>query len=113
MSESLYVAEVSPMHKDTFTEEFNSSLTIKSSLRSYGYTGCSKKSKSNGIANHLSNVFLIAFSCVVTISGVPSDFFAATCAFNPLAGCMLEVTYRHVLFHSGNDPCTCHKCMRY
>ena len=56
MSESLYVAEVSPLHKITFSDEFNSSLTIKSSLRRYGYTGCLKKSKSNGIANLLSNV---------------------------------------------------------
>ena len=62
MSESLYAAEVSPVHKITFSEEFNSSLTIRSSLRPYGYTGCLKKSKSNGIANRLSNMFLIAFS---------------------------------------------------
>ena len=47
MSESLYVAEVSPVHKITFSEEFNSSLTIKSSLSPYGYAGCLNKSKSN------------------------------------------------------------------
>ena len=68
MSESLYVAEVSPVHKITFSEEFNSSLTIKSSLSPYGYTGCLKKSKSNGTENLLSNVFLIAFSCIVNVS---------------------------------------------
>ena len=33
MSESLYVAKVSPVHKITFSEKFNSSLTVKSSLR--------------------------------------------------------------------------------
>ena len=88
MSESLYVAEVSPVHQITFSEEFNLSLTIKSSLTPYGYTGCLKKSNSNGIANVLSNIFLMAFSCVVTVSAVPSDFFAPTCAFNPLTGCM-------------------------
>ena len=33
MFESLYVAEVSPVHKITFSDEFNSSLTIKHSLR--------------------------------------------------------------------------------
>ena len=75
MSESFYVALVSPVHKITFSEEFNSSLTIKSSLRPYGYTGCLKKSKSNAIANRLSNVFLITFSCVATASAVPCDFF--------------------------------------
>ena len=32
MSERLYTAEVSPVHKFTFSEEFNSSLTVKSSL---------------------------------------------------------------------------------
>ena len=36
MFESLYVAEVSPLHKMTFSAEFSSSLTIKSS---YTYTG--------------------------------------------------------------------------
>ena len=55
--ENLYVAEVSPVHKITFSEEFNSSLTIKSSLRPLGYEGCLKKSKSNGISNLLSNFF--------------------------------------------------------
>ena len=57
MSENLYVAEVSPVHKITFSEEFNSSLTIKSSLRPYGHNGWLEKSKSNGITNLLSNVF--------------------------------------------------------
>ena len=62
MSESFHVAEVSPAHKITFSGEFNSSLTIKSFLSPYGYTGCLKKSKSKGIRNLLSNVFFIAFS---------------------------------------------------
>ena len=88
MSESLYAELVPPVHKITFSEEFYSSLTIKSSLSPYGYTGCLKKSKSHGIANFLSNFFLIAFSCVVTVSAVPSAFFAPTCAFNSLANCM-------------------------
>ena len=61
MSGSLYVAEVSPVHKITFSGEFNSSLSIKSSLSLYGYTGYLKKSKFNGIENLLSNVFFIAF----------------------------------------------------
>ena len=76
------------MQKITFSEEFNSSLTIKSSLSPYGYTGSLKKSKSRGIANRLSNVFLIAFSRVVNVSAVPSAFFAPTHAFNPFAACM-------------------------
>ena len=88
MSESLYVAEVSPVHKITFSEELNSSLTIKSSFRPYGYTRCPKKSKSKGIANLSSNVFLIAFSLVVTISAMPSAFFAPKSAFKPLTDCM-------------------------
>ena len=88
MSESLYVAEVSPLYKTTFYEEFNSSLTIKSSLSPCGYIGCLKKSKSNGIENLLSNVFLILYSWVVTASAVPSDFFAPTHAFKPLTDCM-------------------------
>ena len=87
-SESLYVAEVSPVHKITFSEEFNSSLTIKFSLSPYGYTGCLKKSKPNGIANRLSNVFLMAFSCAVTVSAVSSAFFAPTRPLNPLANYM-------------------------
>ena len=66
--------EVSSVHKITFSEEFNSSLTIKFSSRPYRYTGCPKKSRSNGIVNLLSNVFFIAFSLVVTASAVPSDF---------------------------------------
>ena len=33
MSESFYVAEVSPVDKITFPEDFNASLTIKPSLR--------------------------------------------------------------------------------
>ena len=51
MPESLYVALVSPVHRTTFPEEFNSSLMIKSSLSPYGYTGCLEKSKYNGIEN--------------------------------------------------------------
>ena len=43
MYESFYVAEVSPVHKITFSEEFYLSLTIKSSLSPYGYTICLKK----------------------------------------------------------------------
>ena len=62
MSESLYVAEVSPVHKITFSGKFNLSLTIKSYLTPYGCTGCLKESKSNGIEDLLSNVFFIAFS---------------------------------------------------
>ena len=81
MSKSLYVALVSPGHKITFSEELNSSLTIKSSLSLYGYTGClnqnlnqdlNQKSKSNGIANLLSKAFLTTFSWLVTVSAVPS-----------------------------------------
>ena len=45
MFESLYVAEVSPLHKMTFSAEFSSSLTIKSSLSPYTYTGCLEKVK--------------------------------------------------------------------
>ena len=59
MSQNLYVAEASPVHKITFSDEFKSNLTIKSSLRPYGYTGCLKKSN---LANLLSNVSLMAFS---------------------------------------------------
>ena len=87
MYESLYVAEVSPVHKIIFSEEFNSGLTIKS-LSPYGCIECLKKSKSNSIANSLSNIFLMAFSWVVTVSAVPSDFFAPTHAFKPLVDCM-------------------------
>ena len=88
MSESLYGAEVSPVHEITFSEEFNSNLTIKSSLRSYGYTGCLKKSKSKGITNLLPSVFLIAFFWVVTPNAVPSVFFAAVRAFKQLTDCI-------------------------
>ena len=84
MSEGLYVAEVSRVHKITFSEEFNSRLTIKSSLRPYGYTGCLKKSKSNGIANRLSNVFLTTFSSIVNVSAVSSDFSVLSHPFNPI-----------------------------
>ena len=88
MPESLYVAAASLVHKMTLSEEFNLSLTIKSSLRPYGYTWFLKKSKSNGIVNLLSNVFLIAFSWVVTVSATPSAFFGPAHAFKPLTECM-------------------------
>ena len=48
------------------------------------YTGFLKNSKSNGIANLLSNIFLISFSWVVTVSAVPSAFFVPNRAFKPL-----------------------------
>ena len=57
MLESLYVALVSPVHKITFSVEFDSSLTIKSFVGPYGDTECLKKLKSSGIKNVLSNVF--------------------------------------------------------
>ena len=88
MSQSLYVPLVSQVHKITFSAEFNSSLTIKSSLSPHGYTGRLKKSKSNGIENLLSSVFLIKFSWVVTASVMPSAFFVPTRAFKPFADCM-------------------------
>ena len=61
MSECLYAAEASPVHKTTFSEELNSSIKIKSSLRSQWHTECLKMSKSNGIANLLSNIVSITF----------------------------------------------------
>ena len=88
MSESFYVTEVSSIQKITLSHEFNSSLTIKSSLSPYGYTGCLKKAKSNGIENFLSNVFFIALSWFVAPSAVPSAFFAPTRAFKLLADCI-------------------------
>ena len=84
MSESVYVAEVTPVHKITFSEEFNSSVTIKASLRPLGYIGSLKKSKSNRAANILLNVVFIAFSWVITVTAVPSAFFAPTRTFRPL-----------------------------
>ena len=48
--------------------------TFKSFLSQYGHTGCLQKSKSKGIVNILPNVFLIAFSCVITFIAVPSAF---------------------------------------
>ena len=97
MSESLYVVAVSPVHKFTFSEEFKLSLTIESSLSPYGYIGCLNKSKSKGIANLLSNVFLIAFSWVVTASALPSAFFAPVHSFKPFADCMCVCVYGLVI----------------
>ena len=77
-----------PVHKSTFPAEFNSILQNRHSFRPYGWTGRLKKSKSNGFVNLLSNVFLNAFSCVVTVSAVPSAFLAPTRAFKSLADCM-------------------------
>ena len=88
MSESLHVAVVSPVHKITFSEEFNSSLTIKFSLSPQGYMGCLKKSKSKGTASLLPNFFLIAFSRVVNARAVPSACFTPVRTFKPLADCM-------------------------
>ena len=113
MSESFYDAEVSPVHKMTFSEEFNSSLTIKSPLSPYGYTGCLKRSKSNGIANRLSNVFFMVFSCVVTVSAVSSVFFTPTVSLTLWPTVSLEVASLQDLFRSGKDPCMCHKCLSY
>ena len=117
MSESLYVAEVSHkyliVHKITFSEELNSSLTIKSFLRPCGYTGCLKKSKSNGIAKLLSKAFFIAFSWVVTVSAVPSAFLHLLVPLNHWLTVCLEAAFLHVLFHLGKGPCTCHKYQSY
>ena len=88
MPEGLYVADVSPQHEITFPAELSSSLMIKSFLSPKGYTGCLKKSKSNGIANRLPTVFLMTFFWVVTVSAVPSALFAPIRAFKPLADCM-------------------------
>ena len=44
-------------------EEFNSSLTIKSTLSPYGYTGCLKKSKPSPAVS-LGNVTCLLFSKV-------------------------------------------------
>ena len=112
MSESLHLAEISPLHKMTFSGEFSSSPTIKSSLNPYIfiYTGCLKKSKSNGIANLLSIVVLIAFSWFVTVSAVPSAFFAPSRGFRSLAGYVcLEAVFLPFPFLLGKDPCMCHK----
>ena len=76
------------MHKITFSEKCNLSLTIKSSLSPNGSTGCLKKSKSNGIVNLLWNVILITFFWVITVIAVPSANFAPTRAFKPLVDCM-------------------------
>ena len=113
MYESLYDAEVSPVHKSNFSEEYNSSLTTKSSLSPYGYTGCLKRSKSNGIANLLSNVFFMAFSCVVTVSAVSSVFFAPTVSLTLWPTVSLKVASLQDLIRSGKDPCMCHKCLSY
>ena len=63
MSEILYVAAVSPVYKITFSEEFNSRLTIISSVSPWGYTACLKKSKSKVTAKFLPNVFLPLYEC--------------------------------------------------
>ena len=47
-----------------------------------------KKSKSKGMANLLPKVFSIAFSLLVTVSAVPSGFFAPARAFKPFADCI-------------------------
>ena len=57
ISESLYFALVSLVHKITSSEEFDPSLTIKFSLRPYGYIGCLKKSK----LTVLQTVYLASF----------------------------------------------------
>ena len=46
-----------------------------------------EKRQNNGIANSLSNVILMEFFCVVTVSAVTSAF-APTLAFNLLADCI-------------------------
>ena len=46
------------------------------------------KSKSKGMAHLLPKVFLIAFSSVVTVSAVPSTFFAPAPVFKPFADCI-------------------------
>ena len=46
------------------------------------------KSKSKDMAHLLPKVFLIAFSSVVTVSAVPSTFFAPAPVFKPFADCL-------------------------
>ena len=96
------------MHKITFYEQFNSSLTIKSFLRPYRYTGCLKNSKSNGIANLLSKVFLIAVF-LITVNAVPSDFLHLAVPLTHWPAVCLEVSSLHVLFRSSKGPCIFHK----
>ena len=85
MSASLYVAKTSPVHKITFSEEFYSSLTIKSSLSPYGYNGCLKKSKSKVKSKPFIKRLFDQFFLVVTVSVVSSAFFTPRRVVKPLA----------------------------
>ena len=59
ISETLYVAAVSPFHKGAFSEKLTLSLIILSCLYSEEYTRCLKNSE--GITNFLPKIFLISF----------------------------------------------------
>ena len=98
ISESLYVALVSPVHNTPFPAGFNSRLIKKRSLRRYGYTGWLKKRKSNGTENLLSKVFLAGISWVVTVSAVPSAFLHRPLLLSRWLTVCLEVASLHVLF---------------
>ena len=68
-----------------------------------------EKSKSNSIANRLSNVFLMAFSWVITVSAVQSDFLHPPAPLNHWLTVCLEVVFLHVLFRASKGPSMCHK----
>ena len=75
MSESLYVAAVSPLHKIRF-KPYNQIFSKR--IRIYWML---EKSKPGGIANLLPKLFLIIFSCVAAVITVPATFFAPTRVF--------------------------------
>ena len=67
LCKSFYLAAVFPLHKITFSKDFNSSFTIKASVSLTGYKECLKNSKSKGIAHfHIYYLkFLITFPLIV------------------------------------------------
>ena len=103
------------MTKRIYLETFNEcarllcfpllSPTIKSSLSLYEYTGCLKKSKSKGIANLLSNVFLSHFPELSMLVLYRLIFFDLNVFLNHRLIAYLGVASLHVFFHSGKGPC--------
>ena len=113
MSQSLYVAEISPVYKITFSEKFNSSLTIKSSLRPYGYTGWLKKSNLTVLQTIYETSFIWHFPAL-SLSVLHHLIFSQTLApSNHWPTVCLEVAFIHVLFHLRKGPCIYHKYESY
>ena len=112
ISESFYVAAVSPLHKTTFFWKDSIQALLSKSLWAHQGIQDAWKSKSKCIANRLTKVVLIAFSLAVTVTVVPSAFLHRIKSLHHLLNLYLGAASLHALFHTSKDLYKCHKYPR-